>query len=400
MRAQHAHAQIYTDTVEEFVGKKEVLQSNTNTSPCMSRPSPNAESTWTASKDTVDSARQDILATGSALLGQPQTTSEDTTIPSTAQEIILPALQNTQPDTLIANIPLTAPQEGITASTIQMVNIEVTTIAHAAQELTVVNASQSITSGMSQNIPQKTIAIQVEKVQMEESTIPLSAKELRIVGTQNIASSTPENTTPTLTVEEKNFSQAENSLQKATATVIAQRTPPGVTVHVYNKPQERLSSELHHASVKTMTEVESAAVNTLYDDAAPCSTQVTDENRPQERNALNNARTVTDVSMTQSPLKSEKQRARNAFKKCDKSLSRLNFDLLYSKLKENKFISAKKDREYLTYSKPDGKYRLILEAVEEAVKDTAMFKKFLKIIKEQGRASDQLIKKLQEAFDE
>ena len=253
----------------EFAVNKEVLQYSEDTSPLtfITRPSPNAESTRTASKNTVDSARKDILATGSALLGETQITSED---PKTALEIKLPTLQNTQQDT------------------------------------------------------KKSV----------------------------------------------------------------------------NEPQERLSSELQNTSAKTKAKVGIAVVNTLHDDATPGSTQVQAESKPHECIALNNARTVADVSMTQRPLKSEKERAQYAFEKCNKSLSRINFHLLYLKLKENNFISAKKVRDYLANSKPDEKDRIILEAVEEAIKDTAMFNKFLKILKEQGRASDLLIKKLQKAFDE
>ena len=166
-------------------------------------------------------------------------------------------------------------------------------------------------------------------------------------------------------------SQQGNTLQSATAAITAQGGTPQV-VTIPSEPQE----------IITITGVQSAAINTLYD-----ATPVT-ENRPK----------VTEASMPKNITKSEKERARNAFKKCRRDLLDINFDLIYHEL--NTLIKPTKVKELKRSYRLSRleKNQSILELVEDAIENEAMFKKFLKIVEKQGR--DKLIEKMQKYFYE
>ena len=165
-------------------------------------------------------------------------------------------------------------------------------------------------------------------------------------------------------------------LQRATAAITAQGGIPQVFA-IPSEPQEIIS-----CGTETITEVQSAAINTLYD-----ATPVT-ENRAK----------VTEASMTKNTTKSENERAQNALKKCRRDLLNVNFDLIYHAL--NTLIKPTKVMELKRLSRLEEKNQWILEAVEKAIKDEAMFKKFLKILEEPGRANKRLIEKLQKYFNE
>ena len=76
--------------------------------------------------------------------------------------------------------------------------------------------------------------------------------------------------------------------------------------------------------------------------------------------------------------KSEKERAR--FKKCRRDLLNINFDLIYHAL--NTLIKPTKVMELKRLSRPEEKNQFILESVEDAIEDEAMFKKFQTILEE------------------
>ena len=111
---------------------------------------------------------------------------------------------------------------------------------------------------------------------------------------------------------------------------------------------------------------------------------------PQETTSKNTKKKISIQSRTHCALFEKKSYTK---------LLNLDFNHIVSKLKENKFITKDKQREY-SEAPIQKKNVVILEAVEAAITDEKMFKKFLTILGTCRGISKDLLDKLQKQFDD